>query len=222
VDLAAIKQLVPVGAKSRVKIGRASIARRLGSDRYQTPAINGLDRQMLDRLPPRGTFLEIGANDGYTQSNTYFLAKHRGWTGVLIEPLPRQFALCRSHRKESVCFNVACVGPDGPDQIDLVDRHLMSSVADDGANNAITVRTALMSDLIESAGIGAPTFMSIDVEGAELGVLSGLRLDEHCPRFLLVETSVPDSVAELLHPFLTWDSQLSFHDHLFVPAVERQ
>jgi len=38
-----------------------------------------------------GTFLDIGANDGCTLSNTYALAQN-GWRGVLVEPSPAAFA----------------------------------------------------------------------------------------------------------------------------------
>lgn len=37
-----------------------------------------------------GTFLDIGANDGITLSNTYALVRG-GWQGALIEPSPRAF-----------------------------------------------------------------------------------------------------------------------------------
>ena len=60
----------------------------VGSDRYSWPALNRLDRQAVGRLPRMGTFLEVGGNDGYSQSNTYYLEKHRAWHGILIEPLP--------------------------------------------------------------------------------------------------------------------------------------
>lgn len=40
---------------------------------------------------PRGTFLDIGANEGVTFSNTRALAE-RGWTGCLIEPSPKAYA----------------------------------------------------------------------------------------------------------------------------------
>lgn len=39
-----------------------------------------------------GTFLDIGANDGITFSNTWALAE-RGWKGVLVEPSPKAFEI---------------------------------------------------------------------------------------------------------------------------------
>lgn len=33
-----------------------------------------------------GIFLEVGAADGVTLSNTLFLERERNWTGLLIEP----------------------------------------------------------------------------------------------------------------------------------------
>jgi hypothetical protein len=34
-----------------------------------------------------GVFIELGANDGLTQSNTAFFEFSRGWTGLLVEPV---------------------------------------------------------------------------------------------------------------------------------------
>jgi len=34
-----------------------------------------------------GYFIEVGAYDGITLSNTYFL-EQMGWTGLLVEPIP--------------------------------------------------------------------------------------------------------------------------------------
>jgi len=38
-----------------------------------------------------GTFLDIGANDGVTLSNTFALANFYGWTGLLVEASPKAY-----------------------------------------------------------------------------------------------------------------------------------
>lgn len=47
-----------------------------------------------------GFFLEAGALDGYYQSNTFFLERDLGWTGLLVEPNPVFFeSLLTRHRR---------------------------------------------------------------------------------------------------------------------------
>jgi len=50
-----------------------------------------------------GTFLDCGANDGVTLSNTRALAE-RGWCGVLVEPSPKAYA-----RLKENCKNYGCI-----------------------------------------------------------------------------------------------------------------
>ena len=38
-----------------------------------------------------GVFVEVGALDGVSGSNTYFFEKERNWRGILIEPNPIEF-----------------------------------------------------------------------------------------------------------------------------------
>ena len=53
-----------------------------------------------------GYFIELGAADGLTQSNTAFLEKSRGWTGLLIEPCFEAYTMCKNNRKKSLCVNI--------------------------------------------------------------------------------------------------------------------
>jgi len=52
-----------------------------------------------------GVFVEVGAFDGYTFSNTWGLAQ-RGWRGIYVEPIPKYANQCRknhaNHRDVSV------------------------------------------------------------------------------------------------------------------------
>jgi FkbM family methyltransferase len=223
-----LKTYLPLGWRKTAKVIRAKAFESAGSYRYSHPALNGLDRLMADILPLRGVFLEVGANDGYSQSNTYFLEVARGWSGILIEPLPSLFARCVRLRKRSSCFNVACVAPESSGApIIVVDQDLMSVTIGQQpraeeqrrlrahSSNTVSVATATLSAIIEQTDYDHVDFMSIDVEGAELSLLRGLDFDRHSPSWALIETAHPDDVAALCAPWLVFEKQLSYHDYLF-------
>lgn len=223
------KKLLPLRVRRTVKIRRAHLFESFGSRRYAYPALNGLDRKVYPFLPDRpGTFLEIGANDGYSQSNTYFLERLHGWRGILIEPLPSLFRTCRRIRPSSRCFNTACVAPGTEaDHVRIVDLDLMSVTLDqqDPSEQAARLRdrhgrlsivpATALSHVIDEAGSPTIDFMSVDVEGAEIAVLSGLDLTRHTPRLLLVETNHPEDVVALLSSTMQLKAKLSHHDYLF-------
>jgi FkbM family methyltransferase len=222
-----LKTRIPVVLRRSVKIARARAAEVVNSERFSKPALNRLDDQMLSRLPATGTFLEIGANDGYSQSNTYYLERRRGWSGILIEPNPKLYRLCRRVRPRSQCFNFACVDTSDIKSITLAtnsndlmavtrglqDRDDESARISGGTE--ITVPATLLSSLIDRSGESSIDFMSVDVEGAEAAVLGGLDLARHTPRWLLVETKYPQKIDELLAGHMTRVDQLSHHDYLW-------
>lgn len=221
-----LKKAIPVKGRRAAKIRRAQLFERAGSERYSRPALNALDTKLLEYLPDEpGVFLEIGANDGYSQSNTYYLERFRGWRGVLIEPLPDLFDVCSRIRPKSACFNTACVSDQSIRSVTIVDMNLVSVTL--GMQDRIEessrlyggrrleVPAATMSAILDEAGEHAIDFMSIDVEGVELEVLRGLDMSRHCPKFLLVETSHPEMVRSAVSPHMAQIAQLSFHDYLF-------
>src|SRR5689334_17383054 len=58
-----------------------------------------------------GYFVEVGALDGVTFSNTYLLEIDYGWTGVLIEADPLQAAACADARPGARTVAVAATSP---------------------------------------------------------------------------------------------------------------
>ncbi len=59
-----------------------------GNPRFSRPALYDPDVKLARYLNFRdGIFVELGANDGFTQSNTYHLEKFLGWRGLLIAHL---------------------------------------------------------------------------------------------------------------------------------------
>ena len=85
-----------------------------------------------------GFFIEAGANDGIRQSNTHVLEKKFGWTGLLVEPIPRLAKLCSRYRKRSIVVNAALVPfSESGKFVHLEDVDLMTSMqmhvdSDDG------------------------------------------------------------------------------------------
>ena len=78
---------------------------------YSYTALNDLDKKLLDYIDYEGGyFIEIGANDGINQSNTFFLERKKKWSGVLIESSKKKFLECKKNRsKKNKIFNATCV-----------------------------------------------------------------------------------------------------------------
>lgn len=179
---------------------RCRLFEALGSERFSHPALFGMDQRLAELMPWRGgTFVEAGAHDGYTQSNTYYLERHRGWSGLLVEPIPELRARCERRRRNSRVVGEALVGPNAlGGSITMHFGDLMSSASADGRHAgglavtgrreySVEVPGRTLSEALDAAGLTDVDVIVLDVEGHELEVLAGLDLDRHTPRYLLVE-----------------------------------
>jgi FkbM family methyltransferase len=176
-----------------------------GDDRLSHPALHGMDRT-LDRVIDKdgGFFVEAGANDGFTQSNTYWLERFRGWRGVLVEPMPELYELCRKERPNAHVVRAALVPFSHEGQtVRMRFGDLMSSVAGTHSNDESWVRPGLvlgwrdayeadvpartLSSILDEICPPEIDLLSLDVEGFEPSVLGGLDLERYRPRFIIVE-----------------------------------
>ena len=73
--------------------------------------VNLLDKKLEKYLNyDNGFFIELGANDGKTQSNTLYFERYRNWNGILIEPSPNNYLKClKNWKHKSKIFCNACV-----------------------------------------------------------------------------------------------------------------
>ena len=70
----------------------------------------GLDFFLKPSFRTAGFYVELGANDGITQSNSKRLELFFGWKGILIEPEPNNYSkLTRNRSKRNSLYNVAAV-----------------------------------------------------------------------------------------------------------------
>ena len=72
---------------------------------------NKIDAKLLEYLNyENGFFVELGANDGLRESNSYYFEKNLNWKGILIEPVSKNFEKCKKNRSyKNFFFNTACV-----------------------------------------------------------------------------------------------------------------
>jgi len=92
-------------------------------------ALNEIDRKLEKYLSYKhGFFVELGANDGITQSNTKYFELFRKWEGILIEPNPQKWEECVSNRsKRSSSINAACVSFEFEgDSVNMLYSNLMT------------------------------------------------------------------------------------------------
>jgi FkbM family methyltransferase len=154
-----------------------------------------------------GFFVEAGAADGFTQSNTYWLERFRGWRGILVEPMPTFVAECRVERPDAIVVHAALVPADyDGDTVRMAFGDLMSSVHGSRGDAAterewlqaglrlgwrdpyeMDVPARTLSSILDDHGAPEVDLLSLDVEGFEPQALRGLDLDRHAPRWIVVE-----------------------------------
>lgn len=132
-----------------------------------------------------GFFIELGAYDGLTQSNTAFFEKTKNWTGILIEASRDRYEECVKNRPNSKCVNTACSATDNASISFNHENGLMSKVVDDGVYSC---DTSTLETILDNCEVDRNIdFLSLDVEGHELEVLEGLNLCKYRPNYMLIE-----------------------------------
>ena len=204
-------------------------------------SLNKLDKKLEKYLDyDHGFFVELGANDGVTQSNSLYFELKRNWRGVLIEPSPYNFHKCIANRgfNNSVFCN-ACVGFEYKDKyVDMKYANLMSisnNLELDLINKKLHIEQAKKflrdNEIVFSYGAKSRTlndilneakaphnidFLSLDVEGAELEVLKGINFEKYKFKYLLIEVRDLKRMQSFLkkYSYFLLD-QFSSHDYLF-------
>ena len=199
-------------------------------------ALNDLDLKLRDFIANRsGFFVEAGANDGVSQSNTFFFEKHRGWKGLLVEPVPYLATQCRVNRPHCRIVNAALVPfnfrkneiemwtcglmsfVDGAFKTEAeANTHLANSQAVAQPQPVKCVVPALpLSEILDEYGISKVDLLSLDVEGFEAQALEGIDFDKHSIQNILVEARYRDDVERVLRPFYRLVAELSPRDMLY-------
>ena len=194
-----------------------------GSDRYSRPALHDLDRKLERYLDfDGGYFVEAGAHDGFTQSNTYYFERLRSWRGVLIEASPGLYAQCRRRRPAATTMHTALVGPEhtgatillreaglmslvsGAQEPAAAERHLARARAfgQPVSEQAIDVPAATLDVVLARAGAPAVfDLLSLDIEGHEPAALRGIDFTRWKPQWLCIEVRDRNAVCAAIDKY---------------------
>ena len=124
-----------------------------------------------------GIFVEIGANNGITYSNTKFFEDVLGFTGMLIEPHPIAFDELIKNRPNCKCLNYAISKTEGSMDFGIPDNStMMAGLIDENLKKRknleiIKVKSVPFYKILNTDIYKYIDIFFIDVEGGEFEVL---------------------------------------------------
>lgn len=172
-------------------------------------AAGGQDLLLAELLGNKqnGVFVDIGANDGVTISNSYHFEKNLGWTGIAVEPIPTVFEQLSQNRNCELVHG--CVTPEegtarflevvgkpnmlstlAVHNVELTARRLSKNVKRQNATvREIDVQCFTFQNLIKQHGITEIDLLSLDTEGGELEILKSIDFAKTPVRAITVENN---------------------------------
>jgi FkbM family methyltransferase len=160
------------------------------------------------------TFLDIGAHDGVSISNTFFLEKERKWKGICVEAQPSEFQKLKSNRN-CTCVNVAVSDYNGETDFIYVEGYanMLSGISDDynlshmqrirnevstygGAINTIKVPVRTLQSILDEHNTHKIDFCSIDTEGSEFNIIKSIDFDKTEIKVFIIENNYGEKTIE--------------------------
>lgn len=158
----------------------------------------------------KGTFLDIGANDGLTFSNTRMLAE-RGWNGVLVEPSPKAyerlkevykshkgvytypFAIGNHNGKAILNESASLINPQDVALVSTLKPEEMDRFRSITQYTPVEVKVFRWKTFLNRLKYKTFDFISIDAEGLDLDIL--VQIDLTDTKMVCVEWNGKDEAA---------------------------
>jgi len=171
-----------------------------GEDALLNGVMQHLSWVMNTNLFDKKTYLDVGAFHPVMYSNTFFLHR-RGWTGTLVDPNPHYNQVIKETRPNDLLLNYAVEVESGEKEfyvfadydssnttsLEYAERKVKSQRTDIAVVKTVQAKTI---DEIVNMHISyfkeIPFFMSIDIEGKDLDVISTYSSSVKIP-FIMIE-----------------------------------
>ncbi len=143
-----------------------------------------------------GVFLDVGAATPIRNSNTAYLERHLGWSGIALDALPEYAESWKKRRPKSTYLNYLVT--DHADSVEAfyrselpgisaVEKPLVGPAGNPRSFEEIQVSTNTLTRILDEHEISKIDFMSIDIEGHEPAALRGFDVDRFQPELVCIE-----------------------------------
>ncbi|XP_023332685.1 uncharacterized protein LOC111704627 [Eurytemora carolleeae] len=155
-----------------------------------------IDQRYFQESLKGGFFIEAGAFDGELESTTLYFEQKHGWSGLLVEPLLKEYKQLREVNRKAWSVHT-CLSPiEKPKTIIFTDFSSDLTGAgileDNNRENKIVKGTEMqclpLTSLILALGNPRVDYLSLDIEGAEYNVLKTIDWSRVDIRVISVET----------------------------------
>jgi FkbM family methyltransferase len=145
-----------------------------------------------------GVFVDVGCAWPIDASNTYYLEKHLGWTGIGIDALSDYAEAWRTERPGSRFFSYLVTSRSGgvgtffksPNTgLSSTDREIASGGQFDQKlePEKVEIPMITLNDLLDREGIEKIDLLSMDIEGHEPEALAGFDIGRFQPELVVIE-----------------------------------
>jgi FkbM family methyltransferase len=148
-----------------------------------------------------GVFVDVGCYQPRELSTTYYLEDQLQWTGVGIDA-QREFAPAWKRERPKSTFVATAISDKDGETLTLfiagttasLEKWAMEIFTKD--LKEIEVKTITLDTLLEMFVIDKIDFLSIDIDGGEVGALKGFDIQRYKPELCAVEAVMPEPVKE--------------------------
>jgi len=148
-----------------------------------------------------GVFLDVGCASPMLNSNTYYLEKHLGWSGIAVDALPEFATAWQRKRPHSRFFNYLVT--DHADTVEPFFRSELRGISSVDSQTKgpggkpvklekIQTPTTTLTRLLEANGLAHVDLLSLDIEGHEPPALAGFDIERFRPALACVEAKPPN------------------------------
>jgi FkbM family methyltransferase len=141
-----------------------------------------------------GFFVDVGASHYRTNSTTYYLERHLGWSGIAVDALAKFAVGYQKNRinTQFYCFFVSDHSDEEAvffinkqnDRVSSGDRGFAER---HGEYDEVRIATITLNDLLWHSQVDMIDFLSMDIELAEPAALAGFDIQKYRPRLVCIE-----------------------------------